>query len=88
MRFLIVKGIIICVRGSKSDRTDKEIWISDGSPLYTNSKNAAKQLHENPGEKYVVELSKSIAFTLRDHNIVSFYCTIDVGCVKYIHNYF
>jgi ferrochelatase len=55
-RFLLVNGIIIPFRSSKSAKLYQHIWTKDGSPLLTNSIKMKNLLQQQLGENYVVEL--------------------------------
>lgn len=55
-RFLLVNGIIVPFRSSKSAKLYQHIWTPEGSPLLTNSYKQKKLLQESLGDKYVVEL--------------------------------
>lgn len=55
-RFLLVNGIIVPFRSSKSAKLYEKIWTSEGSPLLTNSNKMKILLQKELGEKYVVEL--------------------------------
>ncbi len=55
-RFLLVNGIIVPFRSSKSAKLYQHIWTKDGSPLLTNSIKMKNLLQQQLGENYVVEL--------------------------------
>jgi ferrochelatase len=55
-RFLLVNGIIVPFRSSKSAKLYQHIWTKEGSPLLTNSNKMKVLLQKELGEKYVVEL--------------------------------
>lgn len=55
-RFILVNGIIVPFRSSKSAKLYEKIWTSEGSPLLTNSNKMKNLLQVALGEKYVVEL--------------------------------
>lgn len=55
-RFILVNGIIVPFRSSKSAKLYEKIWTPEGSPLLTNSNKMKNLLQVALGEKYVVEL--------------------------------
>ena len=55
-RFILVNGIIVPFRSSKSAKLYQHIWTKDGSPLLTNSNKMKVLLQKELGDKYVVEL--------------------------------
>ena len=55
-RFLLVNGIIVPFRSSKSAKLYKEIWTTEGSPLLVNSVKLKKALQKSLGYTYIVEL--------------------------------
>lgn len=55
-RFLLVNGIIVPFRSSKSAKLYQHIWTKDGSPLLTNSIKMKNLLQQQLAENYVVEL--------------------------------
>lgn len=55
-RFILVNGIIVPFRSSKSAKLYEKIWTAEGSPLLTNSNKMKNLLQVALGEKYVVEL--------------------------------
>jgi ferrochelatase len=55
-RFLLVNGIIVPFRSSKSAALYKKIWTPEGSPLLVNSIKQQKALQLALGDKYIVEL--------------------------------
>jgi ferrochelatase len=57
-RLLLVRGIIVPFRGPRSAKLYRDIWDQDhGSPLLHWSRLQQKQLAENLGSEYVVELA-------------------------------
>jgi ferrochelatase len=55
-RFILVNGIIVPFRSSKSAKLYQRIWTEEGSPLLVNSKKVKVALQKELGEEYVVEL--------------------------------
>lgn len=55
-RFILVNGIIVPFRASKSAKLYQHIWTKEGSPLLINSIKQKELLQKELGEKYVVEL--------------------------------
>jgi ferrochelatase len=55
-RFLLVNGIIVPFRASKSAKLYQHIWTKEGSPLLTNSIKVKNLLQQSLGDSYVVEL--------------------------------
>ena len=55
-RFILVNGIIVPFRASKSSKLYEKIWTAEGSPLLTNSIKTKEKLQEALGDKYMVEL--------------------------------
>jgi len=55
-RFLLVNGIIVPFRSSKSAKLYEKIWTKEGSPLLINSIKQKKALQNLLGNDYVVEL--------------------------------
>jgi ferrochelatase len=55
-RFILVNGIIVPFRSSKSAKLYQQIWTKDGSPLLINSMKMKDLLQKELGENFVVEL--------------------------------
>jgi ferrochelatase len=55
-RFILVNGIIVPFRSSKSAKLYKAIWTKEGSPLLVNSNKQKELLQKSLGENYVVAL--------------------------------
>jgi ferrochelatase len=55
-RFVLVNGIIVPFRSSKSAKLYKKIWTKEGSPLLVNSQKVKALLQKELGENFVVEL--------------------------------
>lgn len=55
-RFVLVNGIIVPFRSSKSAKLYRQIWTKEGSPLLTNSNKMKILLQKELGDKFVVEL--------------------------------
>lgn len=55
-RFLLVNGIIVPFRSSKSAKLYKAIWTPEGSPLLINSIKQKELLQKELGNSFVVEL--------------------------------
>ena len=55
-RFILVNGIIVPFRSSKSAKLYQQIWTKDGSPLLINSMKMKVLLQKELGENFVVEL--------------------------------
>jgi len=55
-RFLLVNGIIVPFRSSKSAKLYQAIWTKEGSPLLINSIKQKELLQQLLGDDYVVEL--------------------------------
>jgi ferrochelatase len=55
-RFILVNGIIVPFRASKSAKLYQKIWTKEGSPLLVHSNNLKQKLQASLGEGYVVEL--------------------------------
>jgi ferrochelatase len=55
-RFILVNGIIVPFRSSKSARLYEQIWTKEGSPLLVNSNKMKEKLQAVLGNDYVVEL--------------------------------
>ena len=55
-RFILVNGIIVPFRSSKSAKLYEQIWTKEGSPLLTNSVKMKKLLQTALGDSYLVEL--------------------------------
>ena len=55
-RFILVNGIIVPFRSSKSAKLYEKIWTKEGSPLLVNSIKQKELLQKALGDKYVVEL--------------------------------
>ncbi|MDF2437231.1 MAG: ferrochelatase [Bacteroidota bacterium] len=55
-RFILVNGIIVPFRSSKSAKLYEKIWTPEGSPLLTNSVKVQNKLQQALGNDYVVEL--------------------------------
>ncbi|MGZ3885704.1 MAG: ferrochelatase [Bacteroidia bacterium] len=56
-RTILVNGIIVPFRASKSAKLYQQIWSKDGSPLLFHSVNLKNKLQQAVGSKYVVELA-------------------------------
>jgi ferrochelatase len=55
-RFLLINLIIAPFRSPKSAKEYQRLWTKEGSPLLTNSQNAAKALQKELGDDYFVVL--------------------------------
>ena len=55
-RFILVNGIIVPFRSSKSAKLYQQIWTKDGSPLLINSMKMKDLLQKELGENFIVEL--------------------------------
>ncbi len=55
-RFLLVNGIIVPFRSSKSAKLYEKIWTKEGSPLLVNSNKVKAALQKELGDNFVVEL--------------------------------
>ncbi|MCE3277975.1 MAG: ferrochelatase [Bacteroidetes bacterium] len=55
-RFILVNGIIVPFRSSKSAKLYEKIWTNEGSPLLTNSIKLKDKLQNELGDKFLVEL--------------------------------
>ena len=55
-RFILVNGIIVPFRSSKSAKLYQHIWTKEGSPLLINSNKMKILLQKELGENFVVEL--------------------------------
>jgi protoporphyrin/coproporphyrin ferrochelatase len=55
-RFLLVRGIIVPFRASKSAEKYKKVWTEQGSPLMQHSKDFVGALQESLGSEWIVEL--------------------------------
>ena len=55
-RFLLVNGIIVPFRSSKSAKLYQHIWTEQGSPLLTHSLALKTKVQEAMGDDYIVEL--------------------------------
>ena len=55
-RFILVNGIIVPFRSSKSAKLYEQIWTKEGSPLLINSINQKKLLQTELGNDFIVEL--------------------------------
>lgn len=55
-RFLLVNGIIVPFRASKSAKLYQHIWTKEGSPLLINSNKMKALLQKELGDAFVVEL--------------------------------
>jgi protoporphyrin/coproporphyrin ferrochelatase len=55
-RFILVNGIIVPFRSSKSAKLYEKIWTTEGSPLLVNSNKMKEKLQEVLGKDFVVEL--------------------------------
>jgi len=55
-RFILVNGIIVPFRSSKSAKLYQKIWTKEGSPLLINSVKQKELLQKSLGDDYVVEL--------------------------------
>lgn len=55
-RFILVNGIIVPFRASKSAKLYQKIWTKEGSPLLVNSVKAKDALQKELGNDFVVEL--------------------------------
>jgi ferrochelatase len=55
-RFILVNGIIVPFRSSKSAKLYEKIWTKEGSPLLVNSLKVKEKLQQELGNNFVVEL--------------------------------
>lgn len=55
-RFILVNGIIVPFRASKSAKLYEKIWTKEGSPLLVNSNKMKNALQKELGNDFVVEL--------------------------------
>ena len=55
-RFVLVNGIIVPFRASKSAKLYEKIWTPEGSPLLVNSNKVKALLQQSLGDTFVVEL--------------------------------
>jgi len=55
-RFILVNGIIVPFRASKSAKLYEKIWTKEGSPLLVNSNKVKTLLQQELGDNFVVEL--------------------------------
>jgi ferrochelatase len=55
-RFILVNGIIVPFRSSKSAKLYEKIWTKEGSPLLVNSTKVKTLLQKELGEGFIVEL--------------------------------
>jgi len=55
-RFILVNGIIVPFRASKSAKLYQQIWTKEGSPLLVNSNKVKEKLQQELGSGFVVEL--------------------------------
>jgi ferrochelatase len=55
-RFLLVNGIIVPFRSSKSAKLYKQIWTKEGSPLLVYSNKVTAALQKQLGENFIVQL--------------------------------
>ncbi len=55
-RFILVRGIIVPIRGVSSSEKYKKIWFTEGSPLMVHTRRFAAKLQAELGSKYHVEL--------------------------------
>jgi protoporphyrin/coproporphyrin ferrochelatase len=55
-RFILVNGVIVPFRSSKSAKLYEKIWTKEGSPLLVNSVKQKELLQKSLGDGYVVEL--------------------------------
>ncbi|HEX8517747.1 MAG TPA: ferrochelatase [Bacteroidia bacterium] len=55
-RFVLVNGIIVPFRSSKSAKLYEKIWTEEGSPLLVNSVKMKQKLQEELGKEFIVEL--------------------------------
>jgi len=55
-RFILVNGIIVPFRASKSAKLYEHIWTKEGSPLLVNSNKVKALLQKELGDNFVVEL--------------------------------
>lgn len=54
-RFILVNGIIVPFRASKSAKLYEHIWTSNGSPLTVHTKNLAEKVQKSLGNDYLVD---------------------------------
>lgn len=57
LRFLLVRGIIVPFRKSKSTEVYQKVWTEEGSPLLLETKKAALALQKELGDDYQVEVA-------------------------------
>src|ERR1700690_1437920 len=55
-RFLLVNGVIVPFRASKSAKLYQQIWTKDGSPLLIHGKKVKELLQKELGENFIVSL--------------------------------
>ncbi|MCW3070881.1 MAG: ferrochelatase [Bacteroidetes bacterium] len=55
-RFILVNGIIVPFRASKSAKLYQQIWTKEGSPLLVNSNKVKEKLQQELGAGFIVEL--------------------------------
>src|SRR3989344_5878396 len=55
-RLILVNGIIVPFRASKSAKLYEKIWTEEGSPLLVNSNKMKEALQKELGNDFVVEL--------------------------------
>ncbi|MCW3105263.1 MAG: hemH [Bacteroidetes bacterium] len=55
-RFILVNGIIVPFRASKSAKLYQQIWTKEGSPLLVNSNKVKEKLQQELGDGFIVEL--------------------------------
>lgn len=55
-RFLLVNGLIVPFRASKSAKLYRQIWTKEGSPLLSNSIRQKELLQKALGDNFIVEL--------------------------------
>ncbi|MFL5752371.1 MAG: ferrochelatase [Bacteroidia bacterium] len=56
-RFVLVNGIIVPFRSSKSAKLYRQIWTDEGSPLLIHTKNVTAKLQAALGNDYIVEFA-------------------------------
>ena len=56
-RWLLVKGIIVNVRSSKSAKMYEEVWTEEGSPLLLNTQKITDKLEQELGEQWSVKMA-------------------------------
>ncbi len=55
-RFILVRGLIVPLRGYSSSEKYKKIWLHEGSPLIVHTRRFAQRLQQALGENYDVQL--------------------------------